>query len=67
LIVGATVPVLAFLDTTDLGTGSFDFDGNGMIFIIMASLYGFSVIMNFMQFGAEKKWHKAMVIYNGFK
>jgi len=63
LIVGGCSVALAFLDTTSLGGGTFDMEGNGLIFIVMASVYGFTVIMNFINFGAEQNWHQAMITY----
>jgi hypothetical protein len=66
LIIGAGVPALAFLDTTSLGTGEFDLGGgSGLMFLIMTCVYGFTVVMNVMNYGAEKNWHRAMITYAG--
>jgi hypothetical protein len=64
LLIGAGVPVLAFLDTTSLGQGEFDLGGgSGLIFLVMICVYGFTVVMNVINYGAEKNWHRAMITY----
>lgn len=64
LIVGAGVPALAFLDSTSFGTGTLDFNTNGLIFIVMASLWGLTTILNIIFFAAEQNWHQAVITYN---
>ena len=64
MIFGAAPPVLAFLDTLDFGVGEFDIATNGLIIVLMAGIYGFTVVMNIINFGAEKNWHQAMITYN---
>lgn len=67
MIIGGAACALAFLDTTSLGTGSFDLEGNGLIFIVMASIWGFSMVMNLINIHAENNWHKAMLNYAAVK
>jgi len=67
LIVGGGACALVFLDTTSLGTGSFDIEGNGLIFIVMASIWGFSMVMSLINIHAENNWHKAMLNYAAIK
>jgi hypothetical protein len=51
------------MDSLSFGYGELDMSGNGLVFITMASVWGLTVFFNLINFGAEKKWHKAMITY----
>jgi len=62
-IIGAGITALAFLDTTDLGSGEFDMTTNGLIFIVMGGVYGFTTIFNLINYKTERKWFKMIRAY----
>jgi len=63
LIVQGGAVALAFLDTTALGSGTFDMTGNGLLFIIMGAVYAVTVIFNFVYFKVEHRLHMTMLAY----
>lgn len=59
---GASV-ALAFLDTTSLGADEFNMTGNGLVFIIMAGVYGVTTLFNFIFYKTERMWFYAQLSY----